>query len=108
MVTGRNVVTLEQALAFKLYGKQLRHMRSDDWRQWLKRVRAEYQMLEEIDERNITDAQDQRFHASADRFDDLMTALGIICAERMEVGDAEQALGPLLSALRWRAAWNWS
>jgi ribosome assembly protein YihI (activator of Der GTPase) len=56
-------------------------MSKDDWRQWLKRIRAERVMLETMDERDITDEQDQRFHASADRLDDLMTALGIICAE---------------------------
>jgi hypothetical protein len=34
-----------------------------------------------MDERHITDEQDQRFHAAADRLGDLMTALGIIFAE---------------------------
>ena len=74
-------MTLEQALAFKLYGKQLRDMSTDDWRQWLKRIRAERKMLETISHSDITDEQDQRFHASADRLGDLITALGIICAE---------------------------
>ena len=74
-------MTLEQALAFEIYGKQLRHMSTDDWRQWLRRHNAEGAMLAAMDERDITDEQDQRFHATADRFDDLMTALGIIFAE---------------------------
>ena len=74
-------MTLEQALALKLYGKQLRHMSVDDWSQWLRRLHAEGAMLAGLDERDITDEQDQRFHASADRFDDLMTALGIIFAK---------------------------
>ena len=74
-------MTLEQALAFEIAGKQLRRMSADDWRQWLKRIRAEYAMLAVMDERHITNEQDQRFHAAADRLGDLMTALGIICAE---------------------------
>ena len=56
-------------------------MSADDWRQWLRRIRAEYAMLAAMDERHITDEQDQRFHAAADRLGDLMTALGIIFAE---------------------------
>ena len=74
-------MTLEQALAFKLYGKQLRHMSTDDWHQWFRRFNAEGAMLAAMDERHITDEQDQHFHASADRLGDLMTALVIICAK---------------------------
>jgi len=71
-------MTLEQALAFKLYGKQLRDMSTDDWRQWLTRIRAEQAMLAATDERDITDEQDQHFHASADRLTDLQEALRVI------------------------------
>jgi len=71
-------MTLEQALAFKISGKQLRHMSVDDWRRWLKRIRAEHAMLEAADEREITDEQDQRFHASADRLGDLQGTLRVI------------------------------
>jgi hypothetical protein len=74
-------MTLEQALAFKISGKQLRHMSEDDWRQWLRRVRAEYRMPLETDERDISPEEDQYLHAAADRLDDVMTALGIIFAE---------------------------
>jgi hypothetical protein len=74
-------MTLEQALAFKIAGKQLRHMSADDWRKWVRRFNAEYAMLAAMDERHITDEQDQHFHASADRLGDLMTALGIIFAD---------------------------
>ena len=38
-------------------------------------------MLDTIAARDITDEEDQRLHAAADRLDDLMTALGIIFAE---------------------------
>jgi hypothetical protein len=38
-------------------------------------------MLEAMGEADITDEQDRRFHASADRLGDLITALGIVCAE---------------------------
>jgi hypothetical protein len=51
-------MTLEQALAFKINGKQLRHTSTDDWRQWLRRMRAEYEMLKATDERHTTDEQD--------------------------------------------------
>ena len=74
-------MTLEQALAFKLYGKQLRHMSADDWRQWLRRLNAEGAMLAGVDEREITDEQDQRFHAGADRLADLAEALRVIGAD---------------------------
>jgi len=40
----------------------------------------EHAMLVAMDERNITDEQDQRFHATADRIDDLITALNVIRA----------------------------
>jgi hypothetical protein len=73
-------MTPEQALAFKIAGKQLRHM-SEDWRQWLRRIRAECMMLAAMSEADVTDEQDQSFHASADRLGDLMTALGIVRAE---------------------------
>jgi hypothetical protein len=48
------MMTLEQALAFKIAGKQLWHMSEDDWRQWLRRTRAEYRMLRETDDRDIS------------------------------------------------------
>jgi hypothetical protein len=38
-------------------------------------------MLASVDERDITDEQDQHFHASADRLADMMTALGTTFAE---------------------------
>jgi hypothetical protein len=74
-------MTLEQALAFRIDGVALRDMSKDDWRKWLKRIREEHKMLEAMDERDITDEQDQRFHASADRLGDLITTIGIVCAE---------------------------
>ena len=52
-------MTLEQALAFKVSGKQLRHMSGDDWRQWLKRIRAEHKMLNEMSGSNFTEEQDR-------------------------------------------------
>ena len=69
-------MTLEQALAFKINGKALRDMSQGDWRQWLKRMRAEHAMLEAMDERDLTDETQQRFHAIADRLGDLIAALG--------------------------------
>jgi hypothetical protein len=71
-------MTLEQALAFQVGGKALRDMSKDDWRQWLKRTRAEQVMFEAADERRITAEQDQRFHASADRLADLEEALRVL------------------------------
>jgi len=68
-------------VVIKISGKQLRHMSEDDWRQWLRRIRAKYAMLVAMDKRHIADEQDQRFHASADQLGDLITALGIVCAE---------------------------
>jgi hypothetical protein len=67
--------------AFKISGKQFRRMSEDDWRQWLRRMRAEYRMLLETDERDISPEEDQHPHAAADRLDDAMTALRIIFAE---------------------------
>jgi hypothetical protein len=74
-------MTLEQALAFKISGKQLRHMSEDDWCQWLRRTRGEYRMLLETDERDISPEEDQHLHAAADRLDDVMSALRITFAE---------------------------
>ena len=37
-------------------------------------------MLDAINERDITDQQDQHFHAVADRLDDLLAAIKIIFA----------------------------
>jgi hypothetical protein len=63
-------------------GKALRDMSIEDPRQWLKRIQAERAMLEAmLDERDITDEQDQHFHATADRLGDLIAAINIICAE---------------------------
>ena len=56
-------------------------MSEDDWRQWLKRMRAEYRMLLETDERDISPKEDQHLHAAADRLDDVMSALRITFAE---------------------------
>jgi len=74
-------MTLEQALAFKIAGKQLRHMTTDEWLQWLRRMGAEYRMLLETDERNISPEEDQHLHAAADRLDDLMNALRVIFSD---------------------------
>ena len=49
-------MTLEQALAFEIAGKQFRHMSVDDWRQWLRRIRAEYAVLAAMDERHMCPA----------------------------------------------------
>ena len=66
-------------------GEALRDMSIEDQRQWLKRIQAERAtleaMLEAMDERDITDEQDKHFHATADRLDDLIAAINIICAE---------------------------
>jgi len=62
-------------------GEALRDMSIEDQRQWLKRIQAERVMLGAMDERDITDEQDQHFHATADRLDDLIAAINIICAE---------------------------
>jgi hypothetical protein len=73
------MVTLEQVLNFRMSnGKRLRDLSADDWRQWLKRIRAEYAMLVARNERDITDEEDRHLHAVADRLDDLITAMGII------------------------------
>jgi hypothetical protein len=75
-------MTLEQALNFRVpSGKRVRNMSARDWRQFFERARAERAMLDTIAARDITDEEDQHLHAAADRLDDLMTALGIICAE---------------------------
>ena len=74
-------MTLERALAFKINGKALRDMSTEDWRQWLRRFNAEVAMLAALNERDISPEEDQHLHASADRLGDLMTALGIICAK---------------------------
>jgi hypothetical protein len=66
-------------------GKALRDTSIEDPRQWLKRIQAERAMLEAMleamVERDITDEQDQHFHATADRLGDLIAAINIICAE---------------------------
>jgi hypothetical protein len=75
-------LTLQQALNFCMpNGKALRDMSADDWRQWVRRFYAEYEMLEEMDERHITNEQDQRAHARADRLADLQEALRVIFAD---------------------------
>ena len=66
-------------------GKALQDMSIGDWRQWFKRIQAERAMLEAMldamDERDITDEQDQHFHATADRLGDLIAAINVVCAE---------------------------
>jgi hypothetical protein len=76
-----SMMTLEQALAFKIDGKPIRDMTVDDWRRWLRRIRGERMMLATMSEADVTDEQDQSFHASADRLGDTLTALQIIFAD---------------------------
>jgi len=38
-------------------------------------------MLDAMDEHDITDEQDQHFHATADRLGDLIAAINVVCAE---------------------------
>ena len=75
-------MTLEQALAFRIYGKALREMKSpsDSQRLFLK-IEQRQMMMDALWRHQWDDEMDQRAHASADRLGDLMTAVGIICAK---------------------------
>jgi hypothetical protein len=75
-------MTLEQALAFRIYGKALREMKSpSDWRRLLLRIEERQAMMDAFWRHQWDDEMDQRAHAGADRLGDLITALGVVCAE---------------------------
>ena len=76
-------MTLERALAFRVpwIGKQLRHMKTHDWHRFYRRLVHNEAMMDAFWRHQWDDEMDQRAHASADRLADLVTALGIICAE---------------------------
>ena len=57
-------------------------MRSpSDWQGLFLKIEEQQAMMDAFCRHQWDDDMDQRAHASADRLDDLMTALGIICAE---------------------------
>jgi hypothetical protein len=77
---GMSMMTLEQALAFRVpwIGKQLRHMKADDWRRFYRRLGDNHMMMDAFWRHQWDDAMDQRAHAQADRLDDLQQVLRII------------------------------
>jgi hypothetical protein len=75
-------MTLEQALAFRIYGKALREIKSpSEWRRLFLKIEERQAMMGAFWRHQWDDEMDQRAHASADQLDDLMTALGIIFHE---------------------------
>jgi len=78
LVTGKKAMTLEQALAFKINGKQLRHMSEDDWRRFHQRLVNQQAMMDAFWRHQWDDEMDQRAHAQADRLADLQEALRVI------------------------------
>ena len=75
-------MTLEQALAFRIYGKALREMKSpSDWQRLFLKIEEQQAMMDAFWRHQWDDEMNQRAHASADQLADLMTALGIIFAE---------------------------
>ena len=76
-------MTLEQALAFRVpwIGRQLRHMKADDWRRFYQRLVDNQMMMDAFWRHQWDDEMDQWAYAQADRLADLMTALGIIFTE---------------------------
>jgi len=74
-------MTLEQALAFRIYGKALREMKSpSDWRRLFLKIEQRQMLMDAFFRHQWDDEMDQLAHAIADRLADLMTALGIIFA----------------------------
>jgi hypothetical protein len=78
-INDERAMTLEQALAFKIYGKALRDMKSpSDWRRLFRKIEEQEELMDVFWRHQWDDSMDQSAHASADRLADLEQALRVI------------------------------